>query len=69
MTSIDEGQRRIAHCECGAQLAGDSDLDLFNAVQLHLAHHHPQLLGALEPEVVLQMAENVASAPPTGTGG
>ena len=69
MTSIDEGQRRIAHCECGARLAGDSDQDLFNAVQLHLAHHHPQLLGALEPEVVLHMAENVANALPTGTGG
>lgn len=59
----------MAKCECGARLAGDTDQDLFNAVQLHLAHHHPQLLGALEPEVVLQMAESVASAPPMGTGG
>jgi hypothetical protein len=64
-----EGQRRIAHCECGARLAGDTDHELFNAVQLHLAHHHPQLLGALEPEVVFQMAESVSGAPPTGTGG
>jgi hypothetical protein len=69
MMATVEGQRRVAHCECGAQLAGDNDHELFEAVQLHLAHHHPQLLGALEPEVVLQMAENVAGAPPTGTGG
>jgi hypothetical protein len=59
MTAISEGQRRIAHCECGARLAGYSDAELFDAVERHLAHHHPQLLGALEPEVVFQMAEDV----------
>lgn len=38
---------------------GSSDEELFAAVERHLAHHHPQLLGALEPEVVVQMAEDV----------
>ena len=51
--------RRIAKCECGAQLAGGTDQELFEAVERHLAHHHPQLLGALEPDVVFQMAEDV----------
>ena len=59
MTTIDQGQRRIAQCECGAQLVGSSDEELFEAVERHLAHHHPELLGALEPEVVVQMAEDV----------
>lgn len=59
MTTIDQGQRRIAHCECGAQLVGSSDEEFFEAVEQHLAHHHPELLGALEPEVVVQMAEDV----------
>lgn len=59
MTTITEGQRRIVQCECGAQLAGGSDEELFAAVERHLAHHHPHLLGALEPEVVVQMAEDV----------
>jgi hypothetical protein len=54
-----EGRRRIAYCECGAQLAGDSEQELFNAAQRHLAHHHPQLLGALELNTVHQMAEDV----------
>jgi hypothetical protein len=53
------GHRRIAYCECGAQLAGDSQEELFDAAQRHLAHHHPQLLGALELDVVHQMAEDV----------
>jgi hypothetical protein len=69
MSAIAEGKRRIAQCECGAQLAGESDQELFSVVQLHLAHHHPQLLGALEPEMVFQMAESVEGAPPTGIGG
>jgi hypothetical protein len=56
------GYRRIAYCECGAQLAGNSEAELFAAAQRHLAHHHPQLLGALELETVAQMAETVGGA-------
>ncbi len=59
MTSIKNSHRRIAFCECGAQLAGDSEMELFASAQRHLAHHHPQLLGALELETVHQMAEDV----------
>ncbi len=59
MTAIKNSHRRIAFCECGAQLAGDSESELFASVQRHLAHHHPQLLGALELETVHQMAEDV----------
>jgi hypothetical protein len=59
MTTITKSHGRIAYCECGAQLVGDSEQELFEAAQRHLAHHHPQLLGALGLDVVHQMAENV----------
>ena len=59
MATIRNGHRRIAYCECGAQLAGDSQEELFDAAQRHLAHHHPQLLGALGLELVHQMAEDI----------
>ena len=59
ITGTKNSQRRIAYCECGAQLAGDSQDELFEATQRHLAHHHPQLLGALGLDVVHQMAEDV----------
>jgi hypothetical protein len=59
MTQIRHSSRRIAYCECGAQLAGNSEQELFKAAQRHVAHHHPQLLGALELDVVQQMAEDV----------
>ncbi len=69
MTAI-EGHRRIAYCECGAQLAGDSEEELFEAAQRHLAHHHPRLLGALGLEMVNQMAEDVGGAlTPAGARG
>ena len=58
-TAVNGGHRRIAYCECGAQLAGDDERELFSAAQRHLAHHHPQLLGALGPRMVSQMAEDV----------
>jgi DnaJ-domain-containing protein 1 len=68
MTTI-EKHRRIAHCECGAQLTGDSEEELFEAAQRHLAHHHPQLLGALGPEMVTQMAEDVGGIDAYGRPG
>ncbi len=57
-----ELHRRIAHCECGATLEGASEHELYEATQLHLAQHHPQLLGAIGPEVVRQMAEDAGTA-------
>jgi hypothetical protein len=57
MTPISEEPSRIAYCECGAQLTGESEQELFDAAQQHLAHHHPQLLGALGLDVVQQMTE------------
>jgi hypothetical protein len=58
-TAIYGGHKRIAYCECGAQLAGDDERELYVAAQRHLAHHHPQLLGAMGPRTVSQMAEDV----------
>jgi hypothetical protein len=57
MTLSQEESRRIAFCECGAQLVGRSGQELFDAAQAHLAHHHPELLGAVGLDVVQQMAE------------
>lgn len=57
MTPIMQEPSRIAYCECGAQLTGQSTDELFEAAQRHLAHHHPQLLGALGLDVVQQMCE------------
>ena len=59
ITAVNNGHRRIAYCECGAQLAGDDESELYSAAQRHLAHHHPQLLGAMGPRTVSQMAEDV----------
>jgi hypothetical protein len=57
MTPGNREHSRIAYCECGAQLQGDSERELFDAAQAHLAHHHPELLGAVGLDVVAQMSE------------
>ena len=57
MTNPHGEHGRIAYCECGAQLAGESRGQLFDAAQAHLAHHHPELLGALGLDLVQQMVE------------
>jgi hypothetical protein len=62
------GNRRIARCECGATLEGESEEGLFEAVQLHVAQHHPQLLGAMGLDVVLQMAEDIGGTDAGGSG-
>jgi len=59
VAAIEHEHRRKAFCECGAQLGGETEEELFDAAQRHLARHHPQLLGALELETVQQMAEAV----------
>jgi len=68
-TAGQERRRRIAYCECGAQLAGDSRLALFRAAESHVAHHHPELVGAFELDVVMQMAEDVGGTDAVGRPG
>jgi hypothetical protein len=57
MRNASNEERSRIVCECGAQLAGENRGQLFDAAQVHLAHHHPELLGALGPGMVQQMAE------------
>ena len=57
--AVAESSRRVAVCECGAQLVGDTREALFAAAERHVAHHHPELVGALELDVVMQMADEV----------
>jgi hypothetical protein len=59
ISTIAKGHRRVAYCECGATLAGSSAEEPFDAAQRHLAQRDPQLLGAMELDVVAQIAENV----------
>ena len=57
MTAVNRQHSRIAYCECGVRLHGTTEQELFDAAQAHLAHHHPELLGAVGLDVVAQMAE------------
>ena len=62
MTVISDQPSQVAYCECGAQFAGSNRQELLAAAEQHLAHHHPRLLGALELDVISQMAEELPGA-------
>jgi hypothetical protein len=53
--------RRVAYCDCGARLAGDSEQALFEAAERHVARQHPELMTAVGRESV--------GAPEAGVGG
>lgn len=57
MTDTTEEHAQVAYCECGARLAGNDRGELFEAAQSHIAHHHPELLGAVGADVVRQMTQ------------
>jgi hypothetical protein len=45
MTVTTEEAQRVAYCQCGARLAGDSDQELFEEADRHIAEHHQPLGG------------------------
>ena len=54
-----EGTGESPTASAGRNSQATTSDELFSAAQRHLAHHHPQLLGALGPGMVSQMAEDV----------
>lgn len=51
---------RIIRCECGFVVEGTDDESLLANAQAHIADAHPQLVGKVEPESLLALAEVVA---------
>ena len=44
MTVSTGEQQRVAYCQCGTRLAGDSEGELFQAAERHIAERHPSLI-------------------------
>jgi hypothetical protein len=45
------------NCECGAIVRGETDEDLVEAVTKHVDEHHPDLVGKLSRQDILDMSE------------
>jgi predicted small metal-binding protein len=48
---------KVINCECGEVVRADSDDELVQQVERHVAEAHPELAGKLSREDVLGMAE------------
>ncbi len=47
---------KVVHCECGTDVQADSDDELVSEVEQHVAERHPDLVGKMTREQILNMA-------------
>jgi hypothetical protein len=47
----------VVHCPCGVDVEGESDDELVENVEAHVATDHPEQMGQLSREQILEMAE------------
>jgi hypothetical protein len=47
---------KVVHCPCGKDVQGETDDELVQAVEAHLASDHPELAGTYSREQILGMA-------------
>ena len=48
---------KVINCECGEVVRADTDDELIQKVEGHVAEAHPELVGKLSRDDVLGMAE------------
>jgi uncharacterized protein DUF1059 len=47
---------KVIHCECGANLEGETEDDLVTKVEEHVQERHPERVGKMSREQILGMA-------------
>jgi predicted small metal-binding protein len=47
---------RVIHCECGADVSGETDDELVSAVEEHVRDKHPEMAGQMSREDILAQA-------------
>ena len=48
---------KVVHCPCGTDVEGDSDDELVGNVEAHVSENHPDMVGKMSREQILEMAE------------
>jgi hypothetical protein len=56
LSTIEEGAMQVVHCPCGVDVEGESDDQLVENVQAHIAADHPEQVGNYSREQILDMA-------------
>ena len=48
---------KVVHCPCGVDVQGESDDDLVENVEAHIAKDHSEMVGKYAREQILEMAD------------
>jgi len=54
--SNQEAEMKVVHCPCGVNVEGESDDELVQNVEAHIASDHPDMVGNYSREQILEMA-------------
>ena len=49
---------KVVHCECGTDVKGESEDELVDRVEAHIADSHPEMVGTMSREQILEMSED-----------
>jgi predicted small metal-binding protein len=49
---------KVVHCPCGTDVAGETDDELVENVEEHIASDHPELVGQYTREQIVGMAHD-----------
>lgn len=57
MQETKEDGMKVVHCECGADVRAESEEELIAGVEQHVGEKHPELVGQMSREQIIEMAE------------
>ena len=49
---------KVVHCPCGTDLEAETDDELVAKVQEHVRDDHPEMVGEMSREQILEMADD-----------
>ena len=49
---------KVVHCECGTDVEAESEDELVEKVEQHVSESHPELVGKMSREQILEMAHD-----------
>lgn len=49
---------KVVHCECGTDVEAESEDELVVKVEEHVAESHPEMVGKMSREQILDMAHD-----------
>ncbi len=49
---------KVVHCECGTDVEAETEDELVVKVEAHVTESHPELVGKMSREQILEMAHD-----------